>query len=322
MLFNRNPNAQFRRALIKMDETDLLKQFRNENFSKLVTEQKIVLLQELEKREAKIQGRDPSPIILETQDRYGAYYPDENVISIDIEQNPYEILDTYYHESRHAQQYYAAKNGKGLDEDTFLTMKADIYGDYEESNYDLSSKEIDANVVASKRIIEKSNLFEDDYKYYHYLEKRTQHYEHVINENNKNPQLRKMELMTKANRAEFCGNITLQEMEHLHDKAKENDEFINSNYDILEKIKQKMELSNNAIVEKQNKLIPPKNKTFNEDINSESKVEKLSELMRGNEIKKNAEKNIENISSIANDDSNTNNTEKNNSDKNNQSLKR
>ena len=302
-------NKQYVKTISKFDDIQLISEFRNKNYSKLGPEQKISLLQELENREAKNQGRPVLDVIREPNPgNYGSFYPDDHfnnknnfkdsVLCIDTDQNPYEVLDTYYHESRHAQQRYAIQTGKGMDEETTLFCKIEQNRNSNDT-YDLRTKEIDANTVATKKMLEHKEVFQDDYKYLSYLKDREQHYDRVIRQDDKNPGMRMDEIMRKADNAMYQEEIKHSEHDLIKSRLGQNDRYVNDNHTSRDNVRKGIEQSNKAITEEQLERIPYKMATYdsttrkseevanimhnaehNQPVNARSK--KAGDLMRSN----------------------------------------
>lgn len=176
---------------------DLLSKFRTENWSQMNSEERLGTFQELENRYAKEQHRPAAKIEAEGNNaNLGSYSSAGNTIKIRVDDfpgnNSYEQLDSYYHESRHAQQTQAIKKGRGLDEDTRDMCQVEMARSddghlYNYTNsepyYDLQACEMDSNNFAAGKLLDNQQLFQDDPEYGKYIQERQKHFEEVNNKN-------------------------------------------------------------------------------------------------------------------------------------------
>jgi len=314
-------NKQYAKTISKFDGNQLISEFKNKNYSKLGPQQKMSLLQELEKRESMDQGRPALDITREPNPKsYGSFYPDgyfnnknnfkDSVICIDIDKNSYDVLDTYYHENRHAQQRHTILTGKGMDKETALFCKIEQKIRFKDT-YDLRTEEIDANTVATKRMLEHKEAFQDDYKYFSYLKDREQHYDEAISQNDQNPSMRMNEIMRKADDARYYEEINSSEYDMIKKGLEQNDRYMNDNHRTRDDVRKGVEQSNKVITEKQLERVPDKatasdsatrkseeitnimrNEEYNRPVNARSK--EVEDIMKSNADREKLEKSSSN----------------------------
>ena len=116
-------NEDFKKQIHEVTDAELLKNFRSENWAKLSTAKRLTLVQEVENRNATMQGRVPCTVNETTAvGNYGSYYSECNEIEINVQDyisnndgsysnnNSYQVLDSIFHEGEHAYQDYCVKN--------------------------------------------------------------------------------------------------------------------------------------------------------------------------------------------------------------------
>ena len=177
-------------------DKELINNFRSENWEFLSDNQKNQTLQELENREAVKAGRKPAKVTALQGDSYGGYNSNTETISINTnkyvglqENTSYEILDSYYHESRHACQEHAGTPQElNTDEKSFDMIKLESMRDegghlYNYTNrnpyYDMQTNEMDSNTYAANKLMDNFDSFSSDKNYDKYLESRSEHFKSV-----------------------------------------------------------------------------------------------------------------------------------------------
>ena len=179
-----------------LSDKELIGSFRTENWDSFKDSQKNQILQELENREALKAGREPAKVTSLQGDTYGGYNSNTETISINTnkyvgtqENTSYEVLDSYYHESRHACQEHA-RNSQELntDEKSFDMIKVESMRDkdghlYNYTNrnpyYDMQTNEMDSNTYAANKLMDNFDSFSSDKNYDKYLEARSEHFNSV-----------------------------------------------------------------------------------------------------------------------------------------------
>lgn len=226
---------------------ELLSRFRTEEWSKLDQTERVNTFQELENRYAVEQKRPVAKIEAETNSSYyGSYSSSNNVIRINMndgpENNSYEQLDSYYHESRHAHQHQAIKTGKGLDETTRNMCNVEFSArNYVGGgpDYDIQTSEMDSNNTASNRLLEHHERYEDDPEYQKYLERRQEHFEKVNNqcETEKEHRIERQEKMTE--RSHSYGAISDKQASQIrkHIDSGEIDPVVSESQEVEQKIR-------------------------------------------------------------------------------------
>lgn len=182
--------------LTQLTNNELLNNFESETWRNLTYQHKRNVFQELENRCAKEQGREPANIEVKLcNDRYGSYNLATNTIRINVLNNfadnsSYEQLDSYFHESRHAQQLQAINTGKGFDNNTLNMYKVELARDANGNLYNYFSEtymndvqicEMDSNNFALRNMLSHEEIFKRDEEYYNYLNLRQKHFEKVNN---------------------------------------------------------------------------------------------------------------------------------------------
>ena len=177
---NKYRKTQIETPYTKLSQNELLDKFKTENWSKMTTDERINTLQELENRYALEQNRPVARVEAETVRSLGGSYSNfSNVIRVNVtdlpNNNSFEQLDSYYHESRHASQYQAMKTGKGIDQTTRNMCKVELdCGNYagQGDDYDMQTCEMDSNNTASQKMLEHSERYKGDANYRTYLKSK------------------------------------------------------------------------------------------------------------------------------------------------------
>lgn len=170
-----------------LSESELLDKFKTETWSKISENDRINYIQALENKKAAEQNRLPARVKAETNEALdGGYTASSNIIYInakyDERNSGYNMLDSYYHESRHAQQAEAVRKGEGLDDITRdICHIEDTYGNYDEKEpgYSMNTSEMDSNAYAANKMLEHKQRFQDDPVYQKYLDDRQKHFSKV-----------------------------------------------------------------------------------------------------------------------------------------------
>lgn len=210
----------------KLSEKELLSRFKSDNWAELNQQEKIDTIQELENRYAVEQKRPVSKIEAEdTPYNYGSYAKSENTIRIRMEDSEantsYEMLDSYYHESRHAQQYQAIESGKGLDETTRNVCQTELRGNYVGGGkyYDMQTCEMDSNNYAADMMLSNKELFEGDEKYNEYLERRQEHFEEVNKSCHDDEDFRARQQINNVDKSLSRGSITEKQANQIKERV-------------------------------------------------------------------------------------------------------
>lgn len=184
----------------QLSNEELLNQFKSENWELIQTnKEKISLLQEVENRNAILNGRSPATV-KEISDpsllgSYNAYY---HTISIRLDDNPYENLDSIIHEGQHANHAYSTTNITQISKEEKMMIDIErypsidssksFYAYYQEANhqdlYNIYSSELNTNNTAFSFLKNQENRYGDDEKYKEYIRERNDHYNHVYNDLN------------------------------------------------------------------------------------------------------------------------------------------
>lgn len=175
-----------------------IENLRADIWATLTFDQRLGALQELENRLAEQEGREPCQIApipedeLKDKDRYRGEYISSNdgpgvirlnpnLISSD---EPYQAVETFFHEARHAYQVYAVQHPEIHDNpeevEDWRKTKDGGYIEYKEPNlsidhYRWQPVEADANNIARERTDELySSTFQDNEKYPAYKSEKEQ----------------------------------------------------------------------------------------------------------------------------------------------------
>ena len=223
---NRYAKTRISTPYSKLSETELLSRFKSDSWSKLNQQEKIDTIQELENRFAVEQKRPVAEIKPEEDpSNYGSYVKSSNTIRIRMEDSDkntsYEMLDSYYHESRHAQQYQAIKLNKGLNETTRNVCKTELNGNYVGGGkyYDMQTCEMDSNNYAADKMLSNKDLFDGDKQYDEYLERRREHFENVNKSCHEDVDYRARQQINNANRSLARGTITEKQAKQIKEQV-------------------------------------------------------------------------------------------------------
>ena len=203
-------------------DEELLEQFKSENWNSMSASDRIHLLQQMENRNAALQGREPAYIAPEWRpEYYGAYNDQSNVIFVDVESySSYEALDTYIHESNHALQYHCIETGEKYDAHTLTMMRAECARDdhgilynyaTKSPAYDMQCSELDSNNVAAAFLASHADLYGDDPEYRKYIEQRNSHFTEVNEAMQSSPTYRKGLQRDQIYQAYCRGDISEQD---------------------------------------------------------------------------------------------------------------
>ena len=181
----------------KLSNDELLDQFKTENWNKIDTsQQKINLLQEVENRHATANGRMPAQVReINDPSLLGSYQPYTHTISIRLDNNPYENLDSVIHEGQHANQQYSHYNISSHDKNMIRIEsmsspdeKQSFYSYYQDANgndlYNIYSSELNSNNRALAFVTSQNNRYQSDDNYKEYIKGRNEHYNQIAYELN------------------------------------------------------------------------------------------------------------------------------------------
>lgn len=212
-----------------LSDEDLLDSFKSDSWSNLDERHRVAVVQEMENRNAAAQGRDTATVVsMDDRRYYGQYNAPNNTLSIDVTNvSSYETLDTYVHETNHAYQEFAIKNGsEKYDDHTITMMKVEMARDEhgklynyatKSPEYDIQCDELDSNNKAASYLLAEKNRYGKDPKYRDYIKERVEHYKKVSsslkNESDKRVLLQKNQIET----ARIQGDISDEEYETLKD---------------------------------------------------------------------------------------------------------
>ena len=254
---NKYRKTQIETPYTKLSQNELLDKFKTENWSKMTTDERINTLQELENRYALEQNRPVARVEAETVRSLGGSYSNfSNVIRVNVtdlpNNNSFEQLDSYYHESRHASQYQAMKTGKGIDQTTRNMCKVELdCGNYagQGDDYDMQTCEMDSNNTASQKMLEHSERYKGDANYRTYLKSREEHFENVnkLCESKREYRFERHEKLIK--RSQERGTLDKKELAQLesHIEKKEIEPVVKQSAELEKKLHaQNLELENNV----------------------------------------------------------------------------
>lgn len=215
-----------RKQYANSSDKELLSNFRSENWSKLNSDKRIALLQEVENRNAASQGRTPCVVkSTDSKDEYGCYYPKSNRIEVNvndyikneygerISNNSYQVLDTIYHEGEHAHQSNCVENQiappQGLPQTTIDMCEVENSGNNYKGviEYDHCTCELDSNNAAVKKVMESRVLFQDDKNFDVYLADREDYFKQASNIDMSKVRMQQNEAVYRAYQN---GDISLQ----------------------------------------------------------------------------------------------------------------
>ena len=233
---NRSPQREPVSDWSRCSGDELLNQFRSENWSKITnSNDRIAILQELENRIAVNQGRSPATVVEMGKNSgfYGAYSGESNRIAVVVQDVPsYEVLDTLIHESNHAFQDYYINATDGLDERSWLMMRAEIARDSDGMLYNyvqtsplnnMQCCELDSNCQASAFAIFQTERYYSDPEFVKYLESRADYFAKVNDDLDRLSELRSEVQKRQADSAFLSGNLSdRQYVKVLQDFTDEN----------------------------------------------------------------------------------------------------
>lgn len=209
-------------------ENALLNQFESSTWNKLSQENRIAVIQELENRNAKMQGREAAEVLPLSNPRYyGGYSDVGNRISIDVENfTSYEVLDTYVHESNHAYQSHCIKNNleQGYAGNTYNMLQVEMARDeqgrlynYAEDSpmYDMQYNELDSNNKAASFMLAQRERYQSDSKYADYIEERAEHFRYVNDSLKQNRDERIVYQNMQINNAYIRGDVSKGQYDEL-----------------------------------------------------------------------------------------------------------
>ncbi len=208
-----------------LSESDILDKFKTETWSKISEKERIDYIQALENKKAVEQNRLPARVKLEEDEGLdGGYEASSNIIYInakyDERNSGYNMLDSYYHESRHAQQAEAVRQGEGLDDITRdICHVEDTYGNYDEDEpgYSMNTSEMDSNTYAANKMLEHKQRFKDDPAYQRYLDDRQKHFSTVNDNCYYQKDERANRQIEKIERSYYFGDINKDKRNELKD---------------------------------------------------------------------------------------------------------
>lgn len=192
----------YRKKVQAYSDQELLSNFVSNKWNKLGEDQRLIVAQEVENRNAQKQGRAPCTVSSTTQTGlYGCYYPSKNEIEVNVsntikgqdgkkcENASYNVLDTIYHEGEHSYQQHCIRNdvapSQGLPQTTKDMCMIENSGNNYDGviEYDNCTCEIDSNNAATKEVMKSGEIFRNDPKYYDYLKDRETYFSGVENRN-------------------------------------------------------------------------------------------------------------------------------------------
>ena len=99
----------------------LFNQFKSIHWKNKTNDEKIAILQEIENREAEEHNRPPAKVNQCYSGNLGGYRYRTNIIEVKLVNNQFEVLDSLFHESEHANQYRAPINELSFSDNSFRT---------------------------------------------------------------------------------------------------------------------------------------------------------------------------------------------------------
>lgn len=230
-----------------LSDEELLDSFKSDSWSELDEDHRVAVVQEMENRNAVAQGREPATVVSMDDARYyGQYNSTNNQLSIDVTNvSSYETLDTYVHETNHAYQDFAIKNGsEQYDEHTLNMMKAEMARDQNGAlynyartspEYDIQCDELDSNNKAAAYLLAERDRYGDDPEYRAYIQERAEHFENVNSTLENDPDTRVALQQQQAEIAWIRGDISNEEYNSLSSNISNpefQDETVSQSYDI------------------------------------------------------------------------------------------
>lgn len=168
-------------------EQHLFAQIKSENWNVKTDEDKIVVLQEIENREAAAHNRPAAKVVQAYGSNYGGYIGGAHRIEIRLMDNQFEDLDTLFHESEHANQSRSHTSNVSFSENDKKLMRIEDmissdgisshYNKYGSSLYEVMTSELDAYNTALEKVSSLKNEYKDEGKYQEYLTGRQEYYD-------------------------------------------------------------------------------------------------------------------------------------------------
>lgn len=224
-----------KRTLDKYSDEELLDFFTSDCWKNC--DKKVEVLQELENREAVRQKRTPAKIEKykgEENGFYGEYDGTKNIIRINLEDeitviddsggcqskklSSYDVLDSYYHESRHACQEKALiPDDLNIDKRSFEQIKIENKRDSKGNlynfprttkEYKVLAKELDSNNYAASKMLDNYRSFYRDTEYKKYLKQKNDEFSELDKKLDSSVELRRETFLNNAERAKNKNDIT------------------------------------------------------------------------------------------------------------------
>ena len=183
----------------------LFNQFKSIHWKNKTDDEKIAILQEIENREAEEHNRPPAKVVQIYSNKLGGYSYGTNIIEVKLVNNQFEVLDSLFHESEHANQYRAPINEVSFSENDRKLMKIEDmtssdgkdshYLKYDKDLYDLMTSEIDANNAAFEKVSSLKKEYINEKKFKEYLAGRKAYFNKVENESNLKSSMKKDALL-------------------------------------------------------------------------------------------------------------------------------
>ena len=203
----------------------LFNQFKSIHWKNKTNDEKIAILQEIENREAEEHNRPPAKVVQCHSNNLGGYSNRTNIIEVKLVNNQFEVLDSLFHESEHANQYRAPINEVSFSENDRKLMKIEDmtsadgvkshYKKYESQLYDLMTSEIDANNAAFEKVSSLKKEYIDEKKYKEYLTGRKLYFNEVENQSNLKYSLKRDALLDTIYGAYVRNEISEKEYQNL-----------------------------------------------------------------------------------------------------------
>ena len=214
----------------------LFNQFKSIHWKNKTDDEKIAILQEIENREAEEHNRPPAKVVQIYSNKLGGYSYGTNIIEVKLVNNQFEVLDSLFHESEHANQYRAPINEVSFSENDRKLMRIEDmtssdgkdshYFKYDKDLYDLMTSEIDANNAAFEKVSSLKKEYINEKKFKEYLAGRKAYFNKVENDSNLKSSMKKDALLDTIYSAFVRKEISEKEYQDLQ-------QIINSdkNYD-------------------------------------------------------------------------------------------
>ena len=203
----------------------LFNQFKSIHWKNKTDDEKIAILQEIENREAEEHNRPPAKVVQIYSNKLGGYSYGTNIIEVKLVNNQFEVLDSLFHESEHANQYRSPINEVSFSENDRKLMKIEDmtsadgvkshYKKYESQLYDLMTSEIDANNAAFEKVSSLKKEYINEKKFKEYLAGRKAYFNKVENESNLKSSMKKEALLDTIYGAYVRNEISEKEYQNL-----------------------------------------------------------------------------------------------------------